>query len=255
MNDSVIHPASSSRGLPQFDDVLKGLAPYPYTLDIFKSYLSSNHCSEFLEFLMDLGEYSEKYKSAYGEDESPDVQRDGPKHLLGLWQRLVSVYIKPESSRELNLSGEEREELLQYMDGIIPPPPSFIEEVMKRVHESFQSSIFLTFLSSPLPPVNADQASSVSTTVAVSDASTLSSTESLLANLVVDDSLHESKHERVEPSHTPAREMNIHTKTDVLTSTSAPEGSWWKPTIARHLGRIKRRKSDVKMATQRFLHQ
>jgi hypothetical protein len=68
MDDHVIFPVPSSKDLPRFDDVLKDMAPYPYTLDIFKSYLTRNHCSEFLEFIMDLREYSEKYKSAYGQD-------------------------------------------------------------------------------------------------------------------------------------------------------------------------------------------
>jgi hypothetical protein len=254
MDDHVIFPVPSSKDLPRFDDVLKDMAPYPYTLDIFKSYLTRNHCSEFLEFIMDLREYSEKYKSAYGQDGPHYTQCDEAKHLVVLWRGLVSDYISPGASRELNLSHEEREELLQYMDGIIPPPPSIIEEVVKRVRESFQSSIFLLFLNSQSQATKVDGADSVPATI-VTGISTPSSRCYPLAHFSVNVSLDASKRGRVEASNNLARQMDGHTTTEMATPTLLSALSGLKPPFAPNSEVIKSWKSGAKMAIRRIFHQ
>lgn len=83
MNTTVVPPASS-RNLPRFDDILDDVAPYPYTLEIFKSFPEKNRCTEFLDFIVDLREYSERYKSTYCKKEPPIAQSNEPQHLLSL---------------------------------------------------------------------------------------------------------------------------------------------------------------------------
>ncbi|KAF9890276.1 hypothetical protein FE257_006190 [Aspergillus nanangensis] len=159
VHDEVMTPPPSPRHWPQFDDVLNGVSPHPYTLDEFKAYLVKNHCSEFLDFILDVRDYNEKYISSLpvpGSIHQQQQEEEGEAEaaaewLLTVWQRIISVYILPGSSREMNLSGEERDKLLQYADERVPPSPCSIEEAIKGIYESFRASIFIAFLIDPSP--------------------------------------------------------------------------------------------------------
>lgn len=137
------------KAVPTFDNVLNDNAPYPYTLKSFRDYVSQSHCSEPLEFLEDLKRYKQKYHSALGLDSPRRPSRPSlTPQLLLTWRKIISVYILPGSSRELNLSTEERDSLLQYNDTSFPPSPCLIEEAVTRISQSFESSIFLPYLTS-----------------------------------------------------------------------------------------------------------
>lgn len=232
MSTTVASPVSSPRNLPQFDDILKNVAPYPYTLEIFKDYLARNHCTEFLDFIMDLAEYSEMYESAYGMKEPPISQNEESSHLISLWVRLVSVYINPGSSSELNLSGEEREQLLQYKDDIIPPPPAFIEAVVKRVHESFRSSIFVPFLSSRSQSSDVEWAGSTHIKVA-SDISMPSLKESSLAHPSFHGPPAPTKEDSAGPSSATVEKVDVCTTAKTATSEHSLAPLALRPRLTR----------------------
>ncbi|KAJ5257229.1 hypothetical protein N7478_013333 [Penicillium angulare] len=135
---------------PTLNDVLANTAPPPYTLSAFMAYLSQNHCLETLEFTMEAKRYRETYTAL--------VDRLGPtavttntteaQHLQMLWQRLLMAYIYPGAPREINLSSEVRDPLLNYTEGSIPPVPETLDSAVKRIHELMEESIFLPFLNS-----------------------------------------------------------------------------------------------------------
>ncbi|KAF7591563.1 hypothetical protein BBP40_001443 [Aspergillus hancockii] len=137
------------RELPTFDKVLNDAAPYPYSLNSFKAYLSQNHCSESLNFLEEVEQYTQTYRCAIQVDGAPlSSHSTSSPSLLLTWKRLISTYILPGSPQELNLSTEERNSLLKYDNARVPPPPCLINEAVKRIAQSLESSVFFQFLSS-----------------------------------------------------------------------------------------------------------
>jgi hypothetical protein len=135
---------------PTLDEVLANVAPPPYTLSAFMAYLSQNHCLETLEFTMEANRYRESYYAL--------IDRLGPnalaaesaesQHMHMLWQRLLTAYIFPGSPREINLSSEVRDALLQYSNVTAPPPPETLDSAVKRIHDLMEESIFLPFINS-----------------------------------------------------------------------------------------------------------
>lgn len=74
---------------------------------------------------------------------SPEYQ-----HLCMLWQRLLTAYVLPGAPREVNLSGEVRNNLLQYASVSFPPAPETLDPAVKLIHELMEESIFIPFLNS-----------------------------------------------------------------------------------------------------------
>lgn len=254
MNTTVAPPVTSSRNPPQLDDLLKDVAPYPYTLKMFKGYLARNHCTEFLDFIMDLAEYSKMYESAYGKKEPPISQSEESKHLISLWLGLVSVYINPGSSSELNLSGKEREQLLQYKDGIIPPPPTFIEGVVKREHESFQSSTFVSFLNSR-PQLNDAQWAGSRHIKVASDISMPSLKESSSAHPSFYNPPAPLQEDCVSPSSDTVREMPVCTTAKKTSSEHSLAPSDLEPRLTRNAEVQKGWRLGAKRAFRRIFRQ
>ncbi|CAI7606036.1 unnamed protein product [Penicillium crustosum] len=135
---------------PTLNEVLANIAPPPYTLSAFMAYLSQNHCLETLEFTMEANRYRDSYYAlaerigpAAMESECPETQ-----HLRMLWKRLLTAYIFPGSPREINLSSEVRDALLQYTNVPAPPVPETLDSAVKRIHDLMEESIFLPFVNS-----------------------------------------------------------------------------------------------------------
>lgn len=160
---------------PTLNEVLANTAPPPYTLSAFMAYLSQNHCLETLEFTMEANRYKETYAALVERLGETVVTTETPEsqHLLMLWQRLLMAYIYPGSPREINLSSEVRDPLLQYRDASLPPVPETLDSAVKRIHELMQESIFLPFLNSHTtspsvypsePPFPADDSVNLSST-------------------------------------------------------------------------------------------
>ncbi|KAJ5184662.1 Regulator of G protein signaling superfamily [Penicillium cf. griseofulvum] len=108
---------------PTLDEVLANIAPPPYTLSAFMAYLSQNHCLETLEFTMEANRYRDSYYALAERLGHDTMESDCPEtqHLRMLWKRLLTAYIFPGSPREINLSSEVRDALLQYKDMSAPP--------------------------------------------------------------------------------------------------------------------------------------
>lgn len=135
---------------PTLDDILNERSQPPYTLSAFTAYLSQQHCLETLEFTMDAKQYQDKYESIaahlagmpldYGHEEACELHQD--------WIRLLDVYIKPGSPREINLPSEERDDLLDQIYSQKPPPPEALDPALQRMHDLMGDSIFMPFLNS-----------------------------------------------------------------------------------------------------------
>ncbi|KAE8144897.1 RGS domain-containing protein [Aspergillus avenaceus] len=139
---------------PTLDEVLANTAPAPYTLSAFMAYLSQNHCLETLEFTLEAKRYRETYDSLCHQLGQCPILIDCPEsqHLRMLWQRLLTAYIIPGSPREINVSSEVRDDILQHANSAIPPSPEILDAAVKLVHELMEESIFLPFLNSYSTP-------------------------------------------------------------------------------------------------------
>lgn len=135
---------------PTLDEVLANVAPPPYTLSAFMAYLSQNHCLETLEFTMEANRYRESYYALIDRLGPNALAADSPEsqHMRMLWQRLLTAYIFPGSPREINLSSEVRDALLQYTNVTAPPLPETLDSAVKRIHDLMEESIFLPFINS-----------------------------------------------------------------------------------------------------------
>jgi hypothetical protein len=65
--------------------------------------------------------------------------------LLQLWQGLISTFVLPGTSQEIGLLPYERSGLLIYRDSTIPPHPSILQPVVRRLYDMIET-IFPTFL-------------------------------------------------------------------------------------------------------------
>jgi hypothetical protein len=135
---------------PTLDDILNKRSHPPYTLSAFTAFLSQQHCLETLEFTMDAKQYQDKYATAaahlagmpmnYDHDDMYDLQQ--------VWIRILDVYIKPGSPREINLPSEERDDLLDQTYSERPPEPEALDPAVKRMYDLMSDSIFMPFLNS-----------------------------------------------------------------------------------------------------------
>ncbi|KAL2359635.1 hypothetical protein RJZ56_007506 [Blastomyces dermatitidis] len=137
---SLAIPHSGAR--PTLDDVLAGTSPPPYTLSAFMAFLSQNHCLETLEFTMEAKRYRDTYYA--------DPTRT--QHLRMLFQRILTAYIVPASPREINVSSEVRDDLLNHSNSPTPPRPETLDSAVKRMRDLMEESIFIPFLKSQSPP-------------------------------------------------------------------------------------------------------
>lgn len=153
MESSGSRPASlaisGAFSIPTLNEVLANVAPPPYTLSAFMAYLSQNHCLETLEFTMEANRYRDSY---YALSERLDAECPEVQHLRMLWQRLLTAYIFPGSPREINLSSEVRDALLQYTNVTVPPVPETLDSAVRRIHDLMEESIFLPFINSHTSP-------------------------------------------------------------------------------------------------------
>ncbi|EKV08365.1 Regulator of G protein signaling superfamily [Penicillium digitatum] len=135
---------------PTLNEVLANIAPPPYTLSAFMAYLSQNHCLETLEFTLEANRYRDSYHALAERLGSDAMDSECPEtqHLRMLWTRLLTAYIFPGSPREINLSSEVRDALLQYTNVPAPPVPEILDSAVNRIHDLMEESIFLPFVNS-----------------------------------------------------------------------------------------------------------
>lgn len=133
---------------PTLDEVLANTANPPYTLSAFMAYLSQNHCLETLEFTLDANRYRDTYNTACRKLRESPLVSDGPEneHLRMLWERLISAYVVPGAVREVNLTSQVRDALVNCRYSTVPPPPQTLDSAVKRIHDLMDESIFIPFL-------------------------------------------------------------------------------------------------------------
>jgi hypothetical protein len=136
---------------PTLDEVLNNTAPPPYTLSAFIEYLSQNHCLETLEFILEAKRYRESYKSLVeSAGESIETTNSSASiNLRTLYQLLLTTYILPGATREVNLSVNIRDALLRHKNMPTPPLPETLDPAVKSIHNLMEDSILVSFLNSP----------------------------------------------------------------------------------------------------------
>lgn len=145
---SVSIPGGHHPPRPTLDEVLANTATPPYTLSAFMAYLSQNHCLETLEFTLDANRYRDTYNTACRKLRESPLVTDGPEseHLRMLWERLIAAYVVPGAVREINLTSQVRDGLLNCRYSSVPPLPQTLDSAVKRIHDLMDESIFIPFL-------------------------------------------------------------------------------------------------------------
>lgn len=64
------------------------------------------------------------------------------------WCRILDIFVKPGSPREINLPAEERDDLIDYPYDPKPPPPEALQPAMRRMYDLMSDSIFIPFCNS-----------------------------------------------------------------------------------------------------------
>ena len=138
---------------PNLREILANTSEAPWTLAAFMAYLSSNHCLEILEFIMDAGRYKKHYAKmlsrASTEGGSPSSK--DKDYVQSLWERLVEAYIRPSGSREVNIPSSVRDPILALQPGQLPPSPEALEPAVAKVYELMEDSVLVPFLNSAYP--------------------------------------------------------------------------------------------------------
>jgi hypothetical protein len=132
---------------PTLRRILANTSPSPWTLAAFMAHLANNHCLETLEFTMDAGRYRKHYAkmlSKAKEGEAPPL-RDR-EYVKLLWARVIDAYIRPDSSREVDLPSEVRDPILGLEIGANPPPPETLDPAVARIYELMDESLLKPFL-------------------------------------------------------------------------------------------------------------
>ena len=139
--------------IPTLHEVLRNLAPPPWTLGAFTAYLSQNHCLETLEFVMDAERYRTRYDKfaveMAGMPMTPDVEECD--EVRRLWTKLIDAYIVPDSPREVNLPSDVRDRLLSLPNHTLPPPPDELNAAVKRTYELMDESVLMPFINELSP--------------------------------------------------------------------------------------------------------
>lgn len=135
---------------PTLEDILNKRSHPPYTHSAFTAYLSQQHCLETLEFTMDAKQYQDKYARTAAQLAGMPLNYDHADvyELQQDWIRILDVYIKPGSPREINLPAEERDDLLDQVYSKQPPEPEALDPSVKRMYDLMGDSIFMPFLNS-----------------------------------------------------------------------------------------------------------
>ncbi|CAG8633684.1 35561_t:CDS:1 [Gigaspora margarita] len=157
---------------PTLIDVLNNETSYPYSLDDFATFLDQTYCLENLEFWLAVRQYKYYSYNFYNSNStSPDLltpnsstlslptseiyyddsslRGDAPAHSEFLKQKLheiITTYILPNSTREINIESSVREDLLTNVFSYNNYDPSILDVVSNQVFELMQGSSFAQFL-------------------------------------------------------------------------------------------------------------
>ncbi len=137
-----LHRRSSGCRYPSVDEILKGKAPEPFSLTAFKKYVAQNHCSENVEFIVDV----QNYKSLYNESH----EKTTILQLNKVFNDIIDTYIRPNSKHELNLSCESRHRLVDVATELesiaTPADPSCFDDSCHEIQELIRECTYVSFV-------------------------------------------------------------------------------------------------------------
>lgn len=133
---------------PSLDEILSDLSLPPWNLDAFMTYLSQHHCIETLEFLLDTENYTLFYDQLIT---AMPMSRNREDRVNSSWRRLIRLYIAPCGPRQVNISGRERNYLLNILGGSRPPHPSELDESRRVIYNLVNDSLLIPFFESVRP--------------------------------------------------------------------------------------------------------
>ncbi|KAF2864146.1 regulator of G protein signaling superfamily, partial [Piedraia hortae CBS 480.64] len=139
---------------PNLSQILANTSPAPWTLAAFIAYLASNHCLETLEFTMDARRYRSHYSSMMERATDGQLPPNQDRDLVqSLWTRLIRAYIRPNGTREVNLSSDVRDPILCVHEqmGEMPPDPDHLKPAVDQMYDLMESSVLVPFLNSLSP--------------------------------------------------------------------------------------------------------
>ncbi len=144
--------SAQCQSFPTLASILSNKVSPPWTLDKFVDHLAANHCLETLEFI----HYSLIYRMCYEQVTCTTPSRStsstpGYEHLRSLWVCLIDTYIAPNGKREVNLPFDVKARLLATRQSDDPPSPSMLDSAVSLVYDLMESSMMVSFLSSPIP--------------------------------------------------------------------------------------------------------
>lgn len=135
---------------PTLQELLDDLSPAPWTLAAFQKYASQNLCAENIDFVTD----AKRYEKYYNDTIDGAVEN---KSLTAAWERLMQVYIVPNASREINITGDIRKALLSVRATVNAPSPEALKPALKKVYELLEDSILFSFFSDVRPFSTSDE--------------------------------------------------------------------------------------------------
>lgn len=130
---------------PKLEEILDDAAPSPYTLSAFMDFLSHNHCSETVEFILAVRRYRNSYtllQQSFWNTASRNAKRED---IIVQWQQLMTTYITPSAPREINISPAVRAELLGSTNHELPPSPDLLEAAVQNMHQLINDSVLAAF--------------------------------------------------------------------------------------------------------------
>lgn len=133
---------------PSLDEILSDISLPPWNRGAFMAYLSQHHCIETLEFLLDTENYTLFYDQLI--TGSP-MSRDREDRVNSSWGRLIRLYIAPCGPRQVNISGRERNHLLNILGGSRPPHPSELDKSRRAIYNLVNESLLAPFFESVIP--------------------------------------------------------------------------------------------------------
>lgn len=124
---------------PTLEEILDDKALHPYSFSSFVGYLSQNHCLETVEFTKDVSNYTKKY------NENPSSIEE----LNRLWKRILDVYVKTDSPKELNLPCDVKKQLISIsVSSEQAPSPSHLSRAVELAKDMMKENVYLPFISS-----------------------------------------------------------------------------------------------------------
>lgn len=129
--------------VPSLETILEDKSNGVFSRVKFMEFLSSRHCLEPLEFILDLRRYEEEYEKL---DEQGNHEHN-KERLVKRWHEIVINYFCHESPKELNIPCEDRQKLL-HERGV--PSPFELKYVLDIAKELINENGYMAFVQQQL---------------------------------------------------------------------------------------------------------